>query len=185
MDAGELLTRWTVRLALACYAGVLTLRLLPRYTTRRQAAARWLWTAGCLLYLAHVASAFQFFHGWSHEAAYRETARRTAESFGLAWGGGLYFNYLFTAVWVADVLCWWRGLAWYAARPRWLDRALHGFLAFMAFNGAVVFATGWVRWAGVAVCLVLGALWWLRRRRRRRAARSTGSPPSTAPPPGR
>ena len=48
---------------------------------------------------------------------------------GPVWGGGLYLNYLFTAVWVADVLCWWRGLAWYAARPRWLDLALHGFLA--------------------------------------------------------
>jgi hypothetical protein len=189
MDAGELITRWTVRLALACYAGVLALRLLPDYTPRRQAAGRWLWTVGCLLYLAHVASAFQFVHGWSHEAAYRETARRSAAMFGLAWGGGLYLNYLFTAVWVADVLCWWRGLAWYAARPRWPDRALHGFLAFMAFNGAVVFATGPVRWAGLAVCLALAALGclrlMLRRRRRRRAAQSTGAPPSTAPPRGR
>jgi hypothetical protein len=165
MDTGELLIRWTVRLALAGYAGAVALRLLPRYDPRRQAAARWLWTAGCLLYLAHVVSAFHFVHGWSHEAAYRETARRTAAQFGMTWGGGLYLNYLFTAVWVEDVLYWWRGLARYAARPRWYDGLVQGFLAFMAFNGAVVFATGLVRWVGLLVSLALGVLWclwWLR-----------------------
>jgi hypothetical protein len=162
MSAGELLVRWTVRLALACYAGAVALRLLPRFSPSRQAVARWLWTAGCLLYLAHVASAFHFVHGWSHQAAYRETARRTAELFGLSWGGGLYFNYLFTAVWVGDVLYWWRGLARYAARPRWYDALVQAFLAFMAFNGAVVFATGLVRWVGLVVACTLGVLGCLR-----------------------
>ena len=60
MSTGELLTRWTVRLALTCYAGALALQLLPASTARRVAAARWLWTAGCVLYLAHVVSAFHF-----------------------------------------------------------------------------------------------------------------------------
>jgi hypothetical protein len=164
MDTGELLTRWTVRLALLCYAGAVALQLRPGFTVQRQATARWLWTLGCVLYLGHVASAFQFRHGWSHDAAYRETAQRTAEAFGLDWGGGLYLNYLFTVAWVADVVWWWRGPAWYAARPRWLGWALHGFLAFMVFNGAVVFATGLVRWIGLAVGLGLAVLWWLSRR---------------------
>jgi protein-S-isoprenylcysteine O-methyltransferase Ste14 len=162
MGPGELLTRWTVRLALACYAAALALRLLPSKVAARPGAGRVFWTAGCLLYLAHVVCAFQFFHGWSHEAAYRETARRTAETVGLDRGGGLYLNYLFTAVWVADVVCWWAAPARYAARPLWQEAAVQGFLAFMAFNGAVVFANGPVRWIGVAVCLVLGLLWCLR-----------------------
>lgn len=34
-------------------------------------------------------------------ALYQETAQLTAEVFGVNWGGGLYFNYVFTAVWVA------------------------------------------------------------------------------------
>jgi hypothetical protein len=167
MTSGELLTRWTIRLALLCYAGATALRLLPRYDVPRQALARWLWTAGCALYFAHVACAFQFAHGWSHDAAYRETARRTAALFGLSWGGGLYLNYLFTAVWAGDVVSWWRGLARYAARPRWWDRLVQAFLAFMAFNGAVVFAAGPVRWVGLLVSLALGVLWYLRWRRKR------------------
>jgi protein-S-isoprenylcysteine O-methyltransferase Ste14 len=162
MTTSELLIRWTVRLALACYAAAVALRLLPAFTVRRQTAARGLWTSGCLLYLAHVVSAFQFVDGWSHEAAYRATAGRTAEAFGLDWGGGLYLNYLFTVVWVGDVLWWWRGLARYAARPRWLDRTVQALLAFMAFNGAVVFGSGPVRWVGLAVCLALGVLCCLR-----------------------
>lgn len=184
MGTGELLTRWTVRLALACYAAAVALRLLRRSTGARQATARGFWTAGCLFYLAHVVSAFHFFHGWSHGAAYRETARRTTETVGLDWGGGLYLNYLFTAVWVADVLCWWLAPTRYAARPRWLEGAVQGFLAFMAFNGAVVFATGPVRWAGAAVCFVLGA-WWCLRGRAGRGFPLTETHPSATVTPGR
>jgi hypothetical protein len=44
---------------------------------------------------------------------------------------------------------------------------LQSFMAFMVFNGAVVFATGLVRWLGLAVFLALGVLWWLRWRRGR------------------
>ena len=33
----------------------------------------------------------------------KNSARQTAEVFGLDWGGGLYVNYAFTAAWVADV----------------------------------------------------------------------------------
>jgi hypothetical protein len=85
---------------------------------RRDPAARLAWTLACAFYLMHVAAAFQFHHHWSHLAAYRETAQQTAEVFGLNWGGGLYFNYAFTIVWIADALWWWRiGLDGYRAPP--------------------------------------------------------------------
>jgi hypothetical protein len=159
MDAGENLTRWTIRLALGLYVLAVAVRLCARQRPAWLREARLAWTLGCIVYLAHVACAFQFYHGWSHTAAYRETARQTAERFGLDWGGGLYFNYAFTAAWVADVLWWWRGIAAYEARPRWLNATVQGFFAFMAFNATVVFASGLVRWLGLAASLGLAALW--------------------------
>jgi hypothetical protein len=165
MDAGELCTRWTVRLALLLYALVVAGRLRGG---GRAPLLRGAWTLGCALFVAHVVSAFHFQHHWSHAAAYAETARRTAELFGWSWGGGLYLNYLFTLLWVGDVCWWWRAPGSYTKRPRWLDMALFGFMAFMAFNGAVVFATGLVRWLGLAVMCGLGVLWVFRRTSNRR-----------------
>lgn len=142
-----------MRVALACYAATLALRLAA---PPRRRAARALWTAGCLAFLAHVAAAFAFFHGWSHAHAYRETARQTRELFRIDWGGGLFLNYLFTLVWAADAAYWWRaGPDAYDRRRRPLAIALHAFFAFMAFNGAVVFARGAARWAAVAAAALL------------------------------
>src|SRR4051812_41967809 len=103
MTAGELATKLTVWLALAAYA-VATAILVRSPASPR---ARGLWTLGCGFYLAHVLCAFGFFHHWSHGAAYQATARQTRELVGWEWGGGLFVNYLFTAIWVADVLWWW------------------------------------------------------------------------------
>jgi hypothetical protein len=164
MDPGEWSIRWTVRLALGLYALALAARLLAKPHRAWLGPARWAWSLGCALYLAHVICAFQFRHGWSHAAAYQETARRTEELFGLAWGGGLYLNYLFTVVWVGDVLWWWLARRSYETRPRWLETIVQAFLAFMALNGAIVFAAGPVRWVALAACAGLGVLWWFTRR---------------------
>ena len=88
MDPGEALTRWTVRVAVALYVAALALRGVAH----RPAAARLAWTAGLIAFLLHVGCAFHFYHGWSHRAAYEATARQTADTVGLAWGGGLYVN---------------------------------------------------------------------------------------------
>jgi hypothetical protein len=168
VPTGELLTRWTVWLALGLYALAVAFRLTSPH---RRKTARALWTVGCVLFLAHVAAAFHFFHGWSHAHAYRETARQTRELFGIDWGGGLYFNYLFTLIWAADAAYWWvAGLDAYDRRPRWIGAALHAFFAFMAINGAVVFAAGPIRWVALAttVALALLAFFRLRRVRERR-----------------
>ncbi len=156
MDGGDLLIRWTVRLALALYAAVLFGWLLTR-TGRPW--MRWAWTLGCALMLVHTGCAFHFVHGWSHAAAYEDTARQTGELLGVAYGGGLYWNYAFLLVWLADVVWWWAAPAGYVTRSLWVGCVVQGFLAFMAFNGAVVFAAGWVRWVGVVVCIALVAAW--------------------------
>ena len=161
--SGELVTIWTVRAATLLYIAAISFLLTARTLCGRR-AARLAWSIGCLLYLAHVWGAFQFFHGWSHQAAYEETARQTGELFGLAWGGGLYFNYLFTLVWLADVIWWWSHEGSYRGRPRWIATLIHGFMAFMFFNGAVVFASGFSRWVGLAAMPILLLLWWRARR---------------------
>lgn len=54
------------------------------------------------------------------------------------WGGGIYLNYLFTAVWLADCV-WWRVAPdTYRDRSRAWNVTIHGFLAFMVVNASVV-----------------------------------------------
>jgi hypothetical protein len=164
MSAGELLTRWTVRAGLACYIVV----LLGYWTVDGQQRARWhgfaraVWTIGCGLLLGHLAAAFHYYHDWRHAKALAATARQTEELIGLAVGAGVYFNYLFVALWLLDVAWWWLCPAGYLARPAWLGIALQGYLFFIAFNGAVVFASGPIRWVGLALCAWLAILMFIR-----------------------
>lgn len=123
---------------------------------RRDSASRVAWTLAAAFYLAHVVAAFQFHHHWSHAAAYRETAQQTEEVFGLNWGGGLYFNYAFTVIWIGDAIGWWRiGLDRYRGRRCRMTRAIHLFFGFMFFNAAVVFGSNLMRWFGLASILIL------------------------------
>ncbi len=105
------------------------------------------WTIGCAFYLSHVAAAFQFEHHWSHSAAYDATARQTAEVFGLRWGGGLYFNYLLTILWIAESIWWTR------------SRALQWFFAFMFFNATIVFGSAFARWSGIVSIIAILAVY--------------------------
>jgi hypothetical protein len=156
---GEFLTRATVWLSILAYtAGTVVFALARR--PRWDPAVRVAWTIACASLIAHFVSAFQFYHGWSHDAAYRETARQTQEMFGVNWGGGLFINYLLLVVWIGDISWWWlSGLNSYRLRPRRLLVAWHGFLVFIIFNATAVFADGIVRWVGGLVCLILAVSW--------------------------
>jgi hypothetical protein len=122
--------------------------------TPRLKYRRWLWTAGCALALLHIVLAMHAGHGWSHDAAYQHTA----EVGGV--GEGIYVNYLFAAVWLADVLWMWVAPNAYRHRPRWVRFAVHGLLAFIVFNATVVFATSpFAR--GVAILLSVALAWQL------------------------
>ncbi len=161
MSKGEFLTRITIWITLAGYAIGSAVYLLSRGRRSWDVVARMAWTAGCVSLLVHVACAFHFYHNWSQDVAYRETARQTAEVTGLDWGGGLFINYALVAGWVIDVIWWRRGLEAYRNRPRWLAAAWHGFLFFIIFNATVVFKTGPLRWIGLGLCLGLALLWGL------------------------
>lgn len=176
MRNGELLTRLTIWAAVAGYGAGTAAFALSKGRRGWDRAARAAWTAGCVSLLAHSASAFHFYHGWSHDAAHLDTARQTNEVFGLDWGGGLYVNYALLAAWVIDVSWWWlRGLDSYRRRPWPLTAAWHGFLLFIFFNATVVFKSGPARWAGLVVCSGLCAAWWLAARERLSRRADAGS----------
>ena len=154
LGTDELLMRWSVRLAVGCYLVRMLIDLGFGAERRPKRLARAFWTIGCLLYLIHVFCAFHFIHEWSHFHAYEHTAEVTREVVGWDWGGGLYFNYLLTAVWFADTAAWWRRPAFHERNPicYW---GMHGCFAVIVFNATVVFGPVHWRWIGVAVAIAL------------------------------
>ena len=120
------------------------------FLLRRGELARRAWTAGAVFFVGHVIAAFEVVHHWSHLAALTETARQTLAMTGFNSGFGLWLNYLFAAIWVADVAIMWLAPRRYASRPRSLVWLLHGFLLFMVINGTIVFAHGPTRSTSLA-----------------------------------
>ena len=164
-EIGVLLTRWTVRLAVACYVLRLSVDATAWRTQRAKRAALWLWTVGCGLFLMHVLCAFQFYHEWSHFAAYEHTARQTAKVVGIYWGGGLYFNYVFIGVWMGDVAAWWRMGDAYIERPL-VYCAVQSIFAFMIFNSTIVFGPPFWKWVALAAATGFLLIWIVCRRLR-------------------
>lgn len=157
MTAAELFLRATAWLAFAAYLAGTAVRV-------RQNGGAWfprLWCAGAMLLVVHILAAFHVRHGWSHAAAWADTARQTREVTGLDWGGGVWFNYALVLAWLADAGWWLRG----ADLPRAARLVLDGFYAFMWFNAAVVFVPGPARWAGLLAFGLLGLHAWRSRMR--------------------
>jgi hypothetical protein len=118
------------------------------------------WTLGAAAALVHAAVAFHVRHAWSHAAALADTARQTAAVIGWSSGIGLYVNYVFLAIWTADVLWWWLGARSFSGRPAWLDAAVRAFLWFMFVNGSFVFVAGPRRWLGLLATLAVLLAWY-------------------------
>ena len=122
----------------------------------------WAWPVWCLGLAAcgvHIAVAMAFHHHWSHAAAVLETARQTEAVYGLAWGGGVYVNYLFVAVWLAE-LVWWRvDPRRYLGQRPWSIWTVRAFYLVIVVNAAVIFAAPDRRLAGVVVTAALLAAW--------------------------
>jgi len=124
----------------------------------RGAAWAWpAWLAGVLLTGLHIGMAMASVHGWNHAAAVAATARVTRETFGLDWGGGVYVNYVFVAVWAAETMWWGVSPASYARQPTGLRWTLRVFYLVVIVNAAIVFAVGWRRWLGAGIVATL--LW--------------------------
>jgi hypothetical protein len=118
-----------------------------------------LWAAGALLCAIHIVLAMAVHHAWSHEHAVRETAARSAEVYGFGWRGGLYLNYVFLLVWIAE-LVWWRASpAAYLGRSGFLAWTLRAFYAVIIVNAVVIFASPPGRVVGLVLCAWLGWGW--------------------------
>ena len=162
---GEFLTRSTIWISILAY----TIGCIV-FARRQPGSDRWArlaWTTGCAALVVHFICAFHFYHGWSHQSAYLETARQTAAVVSINWGGGLFINYLVAILWTTDVAWWWfAGVSSYRRRPWLLTLIWHSFLIFIIFNATVVFKDGLTRWIGLLVCLTLGLSWVLSSRER-------------------
>jgi hypothetical protein len=146
----DAIIRWTARLFVACYFGRLCVDAIVPHDASSYRIARWLWTCGCAIYFVHVAAAFHWMHQWSHAAAYEHVLARTTEMTGFASGIGLYVNYAFGALWLADTVIWWLD-------PKWPDRiAPHYFVqaifAFLMFQATAVFGPSF--WKPVAAAVI-------------------------------
>ncbi len=162
-------TIWTIRLSMICLAGALTLRLqAPRPCTSTiengdrhsvwMLGAKNLWLLGGFFSLLHAMAAMAFYHQWNHSLALADTARQTKSLLGFPVGIGLYFNYAFVSIWLADALWWIAASGSYEKRARWINGLVYGFLIFIAINGTVVFASGIVRWIASVALMGLAAL---------------------------
>lgn len=149
--------------------------------------ARLAWSLGWLALVGHLGLAFGLSHRWSHQAAV-EHVREVGGS-----GAGIAVNYLFALVWGADVLRpWANGSRGEAARRTKLAQqgcdsrrsevqasecgvsragssrrgmfVVHGFLAFVVVNAAVVFGPPERRLMYAVALGLLVVLWGLRRR---------------------
>lgn len=120
----------------------------------------WLISAGGLaLIVIHIAIAIFHHHGGDHAAAVAETARLTEAVYGVAWGGGVYVNYAFVAIWAA-YLSWWRRRLDLVIDSRSIPvLVLRCLLFVLIVNALVVFASAQTRPLGVMVCAVLLWAW--------------------------
>jgi hypothetical protein len=144
---------WTIWLALLLFAAGESGR---RRGGARGSATAWAWwafVAGAWLCAIHIGIAMQSAHAWSHNAAVAATARQTRAVYGVDWGGGVFLNYAFVAVWLFEAWRWrWRP----ANGGRVIDWMTRVFFLVMILNGAVIFAGGARRIAGA------GLVGWLR-----------------------
>jgi hypothetical protein len=158
VDVGEAVLYGSIWASIVAWTAAECLRLSRRGPTPMSTARR-LWAAGAACAAVHVTLAFHLRHAWSHASAVAETARQTDELVGFRFGGGVWVNYAFLAVWTADALWWGLSPASFARRPPALDAAVRLFLLFIVVNGAIVFAHGPVRVLGASSLAALAVAW--------------------------
>lgn len=112
--------------------------------------ARNAWLLGSFFSLLHTITTMIFAHEGSHDLAMEHIAQKTKDLMGFGFGAGIYFNYAFVVLWLADALWWIARPKSYEARANAINWIVYGFMVFIAFNGSVVFASGWIRWVSIA-----------------------------------
>ena len=149
----------TIWLALALFVtGEVGRSTSGRGLSHPPAWAWWAFTTGLFLALVHTALAFDLVHNWVHDDAVRNTAMQTQAVFGAAVGWGVYVNYVFFTVWLADAW-WWRAGRPPVLRPRLVTGMLRLFYLVVVLNAAVIFAAPERRAMGLLVIALLAWTW--------------------------
>ena len=151
------LIAWSIRLSMLLLVIVVACRIVGPKSLVENTVTKTVWTCAFALFVVHVLASFHFVHHWSHSAAYRATAKQTLELLGIEVGTGVYFNYLFLAVWAADVINAWTNFSVGRWMVQWLLRIGLMYMLFIAFNGVVVFESGWLRAGGISLTTMLVA----------------------------
>ena len=123
---------------------------------------RWawpVWALGAVLCAVHMLLAMGIRHGWSHQSALESTAAQTQAVYGLNWGGGVYVNYAFLAVWLAELIWWRASPATYLSRRSSATWSARIFYLIVLFNAAVLFASGFRALAGLLLIAFLIWIW--------------------------
>jgi hypothetical protein len=141
--------------AFALWAGACLLMLQTKYATWHIRGGtfrvvRWAWLSGSLLFWIHVGYAFHFGHKWSHANAVQHVEETSG------FGPGIFVSYTFTLLWLLDAISMNLNPTRYCQRSKSLGFAIHAFLAFIVFNGTVVYGHGFMRWVCLGVFAVLG-----------------------------
>ena len=150
----------TIWVALALFVAGETGRSIGS-ASRPPVWAWWAFTTGLLLALVHTALAFEVVHNWDHGDAVRAAAAQTRSVFGAEVGWGVYVNYVFYGVWLADA-AWWRRSGDPHDRPAAVIWTLRSFYLVIILNAAVIFAAGPRRALGLVLVCWLTAIWSLR-----------------------
>ena len=165
MITGDLLISWSIRIAMLLLVASFVIQIQGSSKYRNSLSFKLIWTLGWLFMLLHVAAAFHFVHDWSHRAAFVATENETFQQLGFRYGAGIYFNYVFVVAWAVDVYFTWRPARRNVIGIRRFLFAGRCYLLFIAFNGVVVFESGWLRFLGaLATVALLGCGYYFRKK---------------------
>jgi hypothetical protein len=151
-------------MTVAVYATIwisILLFVLGEAAKRGHPPRRWawhVWGLGALLCAVHMLLAMGIRHGWSHQSAIEATAAQTRAVYGLNWGGGVYVNYAFLSLWMAELIWWRASPVTYLSKPSSATWSLRSFYLIVLINAAVVFASGFRAAAGL---LLIASLLWI------------------------
>jgi hypothetical protein len=155
----------TIWLSLVCFVA-------GEFGKRRQLAnpssARWtwlVWATGVMLAIVHSLLALVVAYDLDHSRAVVVAAERAGAVYGVAWRGSLYVNYVFIAWWAAETAWWHHAPAAYLTRPSIIEWSWRAVALIIWANGAVIFASGAGRIAGVPMLMALLYIWRPRRER--------------------
>ncbi len=155
MELSQLIVAWSIRLSMLLFALYFGIRWISQPGRVPSLGVKLLWTVSFLLFVLHVVAAFHFVHHWSHERAFEATRQETRELIGWEFGYGVYFNYAFLLIWGLDLFRTWFPPRDHLRIWKWVLGLGVIYLLFIAWNGIVVFKSGWIRASGVLITFLL------------------------------